>query len=132
MASRFKRSTVVSGCFAAAKNINAQRSSEGGGRFCLPADLYSGRRAASPFSFTPEMRSDDDGWIKTVMRRENTNRVHGAVGARQVQVNQTVGLGQEQEEVLHGGESRERRLVSDVLFGKQSCLNSSSVESMIK
>lgn len=48
------------------------------------------------------MRSDGDGRIKTVMRMENTNRVHGAVGARQVQVNQTVGLGQEQEQVLQG------------------------------
>lgn len=67
--------------------------------------MYSGRYAASPFlcpSLTPEMRSDGDGRIKTVMRMENTNRVHGAVGARQVQVNQTVGLGQEQEQVLQG------------------------------
>lgn len=48
------------------------------------------------------MRSDGDGRIKTVMRMENTNRVHCAVGARQVQVNQTVGLGQEQEQVLQG------------------------------
>lgn len=32
----------------------------------------------------------------------NTNRVHGAVGPRQVQVDQAVGLGQEQVEVLEG------------------------------
>lgn len=32
----------------------------------------------------------------------NTNRVHGAVGPGQVQVDQAVGLGQEQVEVLEG------------------------------
>lgn len=52
------------------------------------------------------MRSDGDGWIKSVMRMENTNRVHGAVGTRQVQVNQTVGLGQEEEQVLQGRKER--------------------------
>lgn len=36
----------------------------------------------------------------------NTNRVHGAVGPRQVQVDQAVGLGQEQVEVLEGEKER--------------------------
>lgn len=59
------------------------------------------------------MRLDCDGRIKAVMRMENTHRVHGAVGARQVQVNQTVGLGQEQEQVLQGKKKRESERVSE-------------------
>lgn len=73
-------------------------------RFCVVGDLYSGRY---PFPFlglnlTLEMRSDSDGWIKIVTEMVNTNRVHGAVCPRQVQMDQAVGLGQEQVQVLHG------------------------------
>lgn len=51
-------------------------------------------------------RSDNDGRIKTVKNTVDTNRVHGAVCSRQVQVDQAVGLGQEQVQVLNGGRER--------------------------
>lgn len=73
-------------------------------RFGVVGHLYSGR---FPFpilglTLTLEMRSDSDGWIKTVTEIVNTNRVHRAVSPRQVQMNQAVGLGQEQVQVLQG------------------------------
>ena len=46
--------------------------------------------------------SDSDGWISTVTETERTNRVHGAVCPREVQVDQAVGLGQEHVQVLQG------------------------------
>lgn len=60
---------------------------------------------ASPFLFLgphpiPEMRSDSNGRIVTVTKMGSTNRVHGAVCSRQVQMDQAVGLGQEQIQVL--------------------------------
>lgn len=41
------------------------------------------------------------GGIVTSRETMSTNRVHGAVRPRQVQMDQAVGLGQEQVEVLH-------------------------------
>lgn len=48
------------------------------------------------------MRSESDGWIVGVHEMVGTNRVHGAVCSRQVQMDQAVRLGQEQVQVLLG------------------------------
>lgn len=68
----------------------------------MVVDSYSGHY---PFPFLgrnpiTEMRSESDGWIVGVQEMVSTNRVHGAVCSRQVQMDQAVRLGQEQVQVL--------------------------------
>lgn len=71
--------------------------------FCVAADSYSERHA---FQFLEPVSCSKDEirqrWVDK--ERANTNRVHGAVRPRQVQMDQAVGLGQEQVQVLHGKE----------------------------
>lgn len=72
--------------------------------FCEVGDSYSGRYPFLLLGLNPilEMRSGSDGWIVTVTDMVSTNRVHGAICPRQVQMDQAVRLGQEQVQVLHG------------------------------